>query len=437
MNKNKKNSIVVRTTKHRIDKDINTGKQSILSVFISEYKNTAQQYLDYLWNSEISFNTKEGIKQFDIHSSKLDHPKMLSNIMVEKEISNFKSNLSARAKKCCLTQVLGIIGSSIEKQRKRMYQYYETPSKQLLKKIKLNDPVKPDISKMSCELNSICADFILTPKNKNFNGFLRLKCLGSSYNQIKIPIKFNRNTLKYSSWFHLPSFLIGEKFIDLRWKKEISKRSEGNVISIDQGKTDIAYLSNGKTTPRTDIHGHSLESIIDKLSRKKKGSKAFKRSQDHRKNFINWSINQLNFDGIQRVNLEDIWNINYKKRNVPRSLKHWSNPLIRDKILSRCELLGVQVVMQSSTYRSQRCSACGLVRKSNRKGKFYSCQCGWKSDSDFNACKNHDIELPDVPYELRMLRKNLRGFYWKPEGFFELTGEAITVPLPGAAIKVN
>jgi hypothetical protein len=40
-------------------------------------------------------------------------------VELEKKIGIFESRLSARAKKCCLTQVLGIIGASVEKQRKR------------------------------------------------------------------------------------------------------------------------------------------------------------------------------------------------------------------------------------------------------------------------------------------------------------------------------
>ena len=46
---------------------------------------------------------------------------------------------------------------------------------------------------------------------------------------------------------------------------------------------------------------HSLESIIQKLARKRKGSVAFKKAQDHRKNFINWSINRLNLKNVSEI----------------------------------------------------------------------------------------------------------------------------------------
>jgi transposase len=88
-----------------------------------------------------------------------------------------------------------------------------------------------------------------------------------------------------------------------------------------------------------DNHEHSLSSILDKLSRKKKGSKAFKRAQIHRKNFVHWSVNQINFEGVKEVRLEKVVNIRFGKKSS-RKMSHWSNPEIRDKIKRKCEKLG-------------------------------------------------------------------------------------------------
>ena len=165
------------------------------------------------------------------------------------------------------------------------------------------------------------------------------------------------------------------------------------------------------------------------MSRRKKGSKGFKRAQDHRKNFVEWSINQLDLSGIKEMRLEEIKNIRYKTSSS-RKMSHWCNTLIRDKLLSRCEDKEVLCVLQSSTYRSQRCSQCGLVRKSHRKKKVYSCKnCGLELDADHNASLNHQHDLPDVPYDLRRLNLNRSGFFWNSEGFFSLTGEEFAVPL--------
>ncbi len=112
-------------------------------------------------------------------------------------------------------------------------------------------------------------------------------------------------------------------------------------------------------------------------------------------------------------------------------MSHWNNPEIRDKIKSIAELSGVQVKDQSCTYRSQRCSNCGNVRKANRKKKDYVCKsCGFTIDADINAAKNHEQNLPDVPFTFRGSKMNLGdGFRWLESGFFSMTGEELTVPL--------
>jgi hypothetical protein len=103
--------------------------------------------------------------------------------------------------------------------------------------------------------------------------------------------------------------------------------------------------------------------------------------------------------------------------------------LIKGKLLRLSEELGVQASFQSSPYRSQRCSSCGLVLKSNRKKKLYSCSCGYTEDSDINAANNHEVELISLPVGLSHLGiNNINGFYWKPSGVFDLNGKEITVP---------
>ena len=71
----------------------------------------------------------------------------------------------------------------------------------------------------------------------------------------------------------------------------------------DQGKNTCLSLSDGQVT-KTNKHGYDLNSILDLMSKRVKGSKGFKRCQEHRKNYINWSINQLNFQDIKKINLE-------------------------------------------------------------------------------------------------------------------------------------
>jgi transposase len=421
----------IRTSSHSI-KFSNINKIENLNIFINEYRRISKIFLDYIWNNGYSWIDKENnIKEFYINKNLLNMPSMLTSDIIEK--SGIDTFLTGRALKCCMTQIAGIIGSACEKQKKRLYMLNKLKGegtcrrqrKLLIKRLKQNIPQKPNVDNINPELNSICCNFQQT--DKEFDGFLRLTSITKDKMDIRIPIKFNRHSNKLKNHGKLmTSFLISKNKVDFRWElPEIIKRERGIVIGGDQGMKDILTLSDGQITPKVDIHGHSLESILTKMSRKKKGSHEFKRCQEHRKNFINWSLNQLKFDNIKQLNFENIWNIGYKN-STSRYMSSWTNTIIRDKVEKICEDTGVQFVSQSSTYRSQRCSCCGLVRKSNRKGKNYICNsCGLMIDSDFNASKNHEVSLPEIPYEIRKLDLNRKGFYWLDTGLFDLTGRSL------------
>ncbi len=201
---------------------------------------------------------------------------------------------------------------------------------------------------------------------------------------------------------------------------------EKRKVGADQGKLTCLSMSDGQVTCKCE-HKHDLTSIIKELERKKYGSKGFKRKQEHRKNYINWSINQISLRGVKQVNLEKIFNIKYK-RSTSKELSHWTNVIIDQKVKRYCEEHKVYVNLQDSCYRSQRCSQCGLVRKLNRKGKVYSCSCGYMEDADYNASRNHAVDLPDIPFDIRQKKVNRAGFFWLETGLFTLDGKAITVP---------
>lgn len=420
---------MIRSTKHRLSFS-NTKKQENLQRFVSDYKTLAKIYLDFLWNNEIHYTMKSKPHILNIKNNQFDVPKMLSNPFLESKIPDFASPLSGRARKCCLTQVLGILSGHLEKQKKRLYQYTKTPNDKLLQKIIDNQPQIPNISNISNitpELNSICADF--QSAQGLFSGFIQLKSIGKSYGKIRLPIKFHKLNKRYATWQMKPSFLVGVDNVDIRWEKEISKKNTGSTVGADQGLLDVLTLSDGQTTPKSTHRGRSLQDITTALSKCKKGSKRFKRKQAERKNFINWNINQLNLDNIKQINLEEVVNIRFKK-TTNRVMSHWSNPLIRDKLKSRCEEHGVRVVEKPSAYNSQRCSGCGLVKKSHRKSKVYTCSgCGSKIDSDFNASVNLEQELPAIPMDFFRDKRNVEGFYWLETGFFDLSRAEIAVPL--------
>jgi transposase len=148
------------------------------------------------------------------------------------------------------------------------------------------------------------------------------------------------------------------------------------------------------------------------MSRKKNGSKAFKRCQDHRKNYINWAVNQLDLTNVRQINTENIKYLNKGKR-TSRVLGSWVYRDIFDKLSSFSFEQGVLDQKIGSTYTSQRCSVCGWTRKSNRKGKKFKCdQCGFHTDSDLNASLNLALSLIPISDQQRLKKANIKGFYW-------------------------
>ena len=184
-----------------------------------------------------------------------------------------------------------------------------------------------------------------------------------------------------------------------------------------------------RQTTKPNAHGYDLENICKIIARKRKGSRAFARAQAHRTNYINWSIKQLNLVGIKQINLEKLRNMGKGKR-VSRYLQSFAHKEIRTAMTRACQLSGVRLVEQSNAYRSQRCSHCGFVHKSSRRGELFKCKgCGHTANADLNAAMNHKVKLCDLPARFRHLPNQSTGFYWNLNGLTDASGLEITVPV--------
>ena len=419
---------LVKTSKHNIF-ELNLDKSKRLSNFLKAYSDAVLFYVDYLWNNRIEFtDSKDQIKVFDRQKDFLDCPAFISTKNI-----NFDLLLSARALKCASTQACGIIKASLDERRKLLFKFSKQKesnrkTRKTRKQLQHLKVIKPDCSRILPELNSICCKF---EKSETIivDGVFTLFSLGKSFGKIIIPINFNKHSVKLKSegFSLLNSFQISKDNIYFRWEKEISEiKSEGRTVGSDQGINTVITLSDGQTT-KIDCHGHSLNSILKKISKKKKGSKAFHSALDHRNNYINWSINQLNFDNINQINLEKISDFR-KGNNVGKFLNYFGEVLIREKVINRAQQCGVRIVEQSSAYRSQRCSHCSYVCKGNRSGSLFCCKhCSFQADADLNASLNHEKVLPDSKFLLRLDSKP-KEFFWKEKGFFAIDGSELAVP---------
>ena len=373
----------------------NFNKLRQLKEFIDEYKRVVCCFIDILWE--------------------------LDNIplFLEKELTNqIDTWISARATCSAGKQASGIVRGTRRKQEKRLYiinkllsEGKPRKSKKLQKiydKIKVS---KPKIDNIEPELDKKFVKLDL--KNPTiFDGWITLTSLGKKL-KLKIPFKKTKHFNKLQEKGELKGGIrLNKSTLTFMFEiPEKSKVTTGNILGIDIGQTTLFSCSDGQVSQK-DKHNNDLASISQKIARKKKGSKGFQRAVNHRKNYINWAVNQLDLINVKQVNVENIKNLR-KGRKSSRILSHWTYTEIFGKLESYCDDTGVQIIKINPTFTSQRCSVCGWTRRSNRRGKLFKCgKCEYISDADLNASKNIALNLPRISSKKRLEHPNKIGFYW-------------------------
>jgi len=259
--------------------------------------------------------------------------------------------------------------------------------------------------------------------------FVELKSIGCKL-KIAIPYKQTKCSNKWSKLGERKkSIRISSSGLNLLYEVKPVKNKSKGVVAVDQGAVDCCSLSDGQLTGECN-HGHGLRSIMKKLGRCKKGSKGFQRAQKHRTNYINWSINNLDFSDIKTLRIEKLQNVRYGKQSS-RFLSHWTYTEINNKLKQEAELNGIEIVEVPNKFRSQRCSCCGYVHKKNRNSKKFKClSCGFSRDSDSNAASNLMLDLFEIPfYVFKSQINRTTGFYWL-EDRVEICEEPIVPHIP-------
>ena len=239
----------------------------------------------------------------------------------------------------------------------------------------------------------------------------------------------------------LKSFLVSKDGIEVRFKfKSTAKESQfkSNLVGIDQGQRKLfsavyvneksnnkdinCYLTEKDLKEQLHSYAHAYKEVCDKIARRQKGSKGFKRDQEHRKNLINQAVNILaqifNFeDDVAEVRLEKLRRLGEGKKKS-RKLQAFNYADLRHKIERKCIETNVELTETSNAYRSQRCSLCGFVHKKNRLngGEEFKClKCGYTANADMNSAKNQVAKIPPI-YVNRQNRtkypNHTTGFYW-------------------------
>jgi len=180
-------------------------------------------------------------------------------------------------------------------------------------------------------------------------------------------------------------------FLILTFEKETQpKKKEGEIIGIDIGIKKLMATSEKK------FYGKEIELLMDKIQKKKQGSKAFRRAISERDYYIGKTVKELPLGSLKAIVMENICNIkrNTKKEKRLRKefrskFQRWTYPLLFSRINQLCETDGVHFYAVDPAYTSQTCSNCGFVHKLSRNGEIFKCRnCGYTQDADYNASLN-------------------------------------------------
>ena len=404
---------MIRSSKTSL-KFANLSKQMALQSIISEYSKLTQLIIDIIW-------TQAG-----------PIPALLpANITNELKQQTW---LSARMIQCAAKQASAIVRGTQAKQKKRLFLIAKLKTQGKLKQARKLERLcnaavtsKPtlDGSLVPMELDRRFIRFDFTPETVAFDSWITITSVGDK-KKLVLPFKKTKHIQKLidKGGIMAPGARITAKNITLMFEfkdkepqhhQEVPKEVVAGLDIGIKSCISVSYSDGSFRQVSEDAHGWSLDRINDKLTRKTKDSGAFHRAQTHRTNFINWSINQIDFHGIRELRIEGIRNLRLRKR-VSRKLSHFVYREIFDRLGMKAEEADVLLSEVSPAYTSQRCSVCGWTRRSNRKGKQFKCgKCGFTADADLNASVNIRLDLKPIGKKERLKRLNRTGFYWPVE----------------------
>jgi transposase len=402
--------MIIRSSKTSI-KFSNRGKRQLLSEIIDSYKDVMKQTIEALWNSDAS-------------------PKFLDGSFTDR----IQTDLSARLVQCACKQASAIVKGTKKKQKQRMFIINKLKQENKLREAErlqsIYDEVnqsKPDLDNVEMELDSrfVKIDF---DNPTSFDGWITLTSLGRKL-KLQLPFKSHKHLNKMLKAGKLKNGIrLSKKSITFMFEIEEVKNESKNIVGIDIGVKSlfsVSYNEQKSYQSTSNVHGWNMDSILDRMSRRKKGSKGFQRTVEHRKNYINEQLNKLEWNEIKQLNLENIKNLR-KGRRTSKKLKHWNYALIFDRLIQKSSLHDVRVNRIPPTYTSQRCGCCGWTRKSNRNGEIFECgRCGFTHNADLNASVNIRLNLEPLGSKIRLSKPNLKGFYW-----FEVSEEPISPSCP-------
>ena len=171
----------------------------------------------------------------------------------------------------------------------------------------------------------------------------------------------------------------------LKYKDDI--QTPINTIGIDLGRNKMIASNTGQIES-THLTSKGIKEILDLVMRRKQGSRSFNKTLKYLHNQVNFSINNINWNKISYLSIENLSNIKrYKKWG--KKNQFWPIGYIGEKLNQLSQEYGVRIIEIMSAYTSQECNVCGFIHKNNRNAEKFKCMnCSYEIDADYNASVN-------------------------------------------------
>lgn len=366
-------------------------KQNKLDEFFTEYQRVVNCFIDLYFEQD-----------------------KLPSKIGSSEYHKVNSWLLGKAMKCAGNQAIKIIKSIRDKDKHLVYKQYkrvfakckknninhfgilDKVYSEWIKDKKINRKVKkPVFEKFVIDLNSDLISIQDSKKAKSFDLWIRIgSVFGSRYSLI-LPSKKHKQFNKIiANGFELAKSAslrkVGNQyFVDLYFEKQdTSIKSGKSSIGIDLGINKLLTLSDGRKL------GSDIKKLINKLHRRKVGSRNYNQTLAEIKCYIGNAVNQIGIENYDLIVMENLKNItkNTKGRvnkTTRKLLGNWNVNLTYRRIMDKCEENRVYLAFVSPSYTSQTCSQCGEIHKESRNGEIYRCiKCGTVLDADVNGAIN-------------------------------------------------
>ena len=259
----------------------------------------------------------------------------------------------------------------------------------------LNNPYsRPSHDSSSILLSMTNVKIQYNPELNEFDLLLELYCFDSRTRNVTvaIPLKKNKHFNKWKSKGKLcSSVILTDKYIQFSFECEESKKTEGDIIGIDPGAVHVISDDNG------NHYGSEMMSLLLKLKRKKRNSKAWNACREEIKEYIDRSCKQVPYELIQLLVLEDNRKIKNKmkirgrlNKTMRSVLTGWMIGRINSRIQMLTEEHGVSLRRVPAYGNSITCPDCSHCEKANRatQDRFVCVKCGVSYNADTVGATN-------------------------------------------------